>query len=227
MSMTERASFLLPSFLPFLLVLGLISAATAEVPEPPIDEKFFGSLKYRHVGPYRGGRVTAVTGIPEEPLTYFFGSSGGGVWRTDDGGHTWANITDGFLNVGSVGAIAVAPSDSSVMYAGTGSACPRGNVSIGDGMYRSTDGGQTWNHIGLKKAGLISRIRVHPDDPDHVYVAVLGNIFGPNPERGVFRSTDGGAIWERVFFISERTGAADLSMDENNPRILFAAAWTA
>ena len=189
--MTERVSCRLL----VLLAVGLISPSRAEVPEPPIDEKFFGTLKYRHVGPYRGGRVTAVTGIPEEPLTYFFGATGGGVWQTDDGGHTWQNITDGFLNVGSIGAITVAPSDSAVIYVGTGSACPRGNVSMGDGMYRSTDGGETWNHIGLKKAGLISRIRVHPDDPDRVYAAVLGNIFGPNPERGVFRSTTGEIWW--------------------------------
>ena len=220
--MTEKVSCL---FL-CLLVLGLASPAGAEAPEQPLDEKFFETLKYRFVGPYRGGRVTAVTGIPEEPMTYFFGASGGGVWKTDDGGHTWENITDGFLNVGSVGAITLAPSDSAVIYVGTGSACPRGNVSIGDGIYRSTDGGETWRHIGLKKAGMISRIRVHPDDPDLVYAAVLGNIFGPNPERGIFRSTDGGATWEKVLFVSERTGAADLSMDENNPRVLFATVWT-
>ena len=220
--MIKRAGGLLSS----LLVLVPASWAGAEAPDPPVDEKFFETLKYRLAGPYRGGRVTAVTGVPEEPMTYFFGASGGGVWKTDDGGHTWKNITDGSLNVGSVGAITVAPSDSAVIYVGTGSACPRGNVSIGDGMYRSTDGGETWVHMGLKKAGLISRIRVHPDDPNLVYAAVLGNIFGPNPERGVFRSRDGGSTWEKVLFVSERTGAVDLSMDENNPRILFAAVWT-
>ena len=220
--MTERVSCL---FL-CLLVLGLASPAEAEAPEQPLDPRFFETLKYRLVGPYRGGRVTAVTGISEEPLTYFFGASGGGVWKTDDGGHTWENITDGFLSVGSIGAIAVAASDSAVIYVGTGSACPRGNVSIGEGLNRSTDGGESWRHIGLKKAGLISRIRVHPDDPDLVYAAVLGNIFGPNPERGVFRSRDGGTTWEKVLFVSERTGAVDLSMDVNNPRILFAAVWT-
>src|SRR5439155_11210707 len=142
-------------------------------------------------------------------------------------GMRWSNVSDGFFEAGSIGAVAVAESDGNVVYAGTGSACPRGNISSGVGVYRSTDAGKTWKHAGLREAGQIGRIRVHPRDPDLVYVAALGHIFGPNDERGVFRSKDGGKSWQKVLFVSNRTGAVDLSMDPNNPRILYAALWTA
>jgi photosystem II stability/assembly factor-like uncharacterized protein len=184
-------------------------------------------MKYRNIGPFRGGRVTAVAGVVQQMHTFYMGSTGGGVWRTDDAGQTWRNLTDGQLKSGSIGAVAVAPSDPNVIYVGTGSACPRGNVSAGDGIYRSTDAGKTWTHSGLPEAGQIGKIRVHPQNPDLVYAAVLGHIFGPNPDRGVYRSKDGGKTWEKVLFVSDKTGAVDLSMDAKNPRILYAGMWRA
>ncbi|MFM7329338.1 MAG: WD40/YVTN/BNR-like repeat-containing protein, partial [Bacteroidota bacterium] len=188
-------------------------------------EKTFAGLQYRCIGPTRGGRSTAVAGIPSKPNTFFMGTTGGGVWRTDDSGIAWNNITDGQISVGSIGAVRVAPSDPNVIYVGTGSADPRGNISIGKGMYRSTDGGKTWTEAGLVKGGQIGRIEIHPSNPEVVYAAVLGNIFGPNPERGVYRSKDGGRNWERVLFINDKTGAMDLVMDPRNPRILYAGMW--
>ncbi len=190
-----------------------------------VDPAYLEGLEYRSSGFARGGRSTAVTGVIGDPLTYYFGSTGGGVWKTSDAGNNWTNISDGFFGVGAIGSIAVAPSDPNVLYAGTGSGCPRGNVSNGDGIYRSTDAGKTWSHIGLDHAGQIPKIRVHPNNPDVVYVAALGHIFGPNEDRGVFRSTDGGATWDKVLYIDEATGFNQVAMDVNNPRILYAAAW--
>ena len=190
-----------------------------------VDPLLFEGLEYRSSGFARGGRSTAVTGVAGDPLTYYFGSTGGGVWKTSDAGNNWNNISDGFFGVGAIGAIAVAPSDPNVLYAGTGSGCPRGNISNGDGIYRSTDAGRTWSHIGLDHAGQIPKIRVHPDNPDVVYVAALGHIFGPNEDRGVFRSTDGGDTWDKVLYIDDATGFNQVAMDVNNPRILYAAAW--
>jgi len=199
--------------------------ATTTNPNVIVDPSFYGALKYRQVNFTRGGRVTAVAGVPSQPLTFYMGAAGGGVWKTTDAGTTWKNITDGFLEVGTVGAIAVAPSDPNVIYVGTGSAEPRGNVTPGSGVYRSVDGGRTWKNIGLHDAGLISRIQIHPKNPELVYVAVLGNIFGPNDTRGIFRSRDGGTNWEKVLFVSNKTGASDLAVDPVNPRILFAGMW--
>ncbi len=196
----------------------------ANVTVPP---EYLDDMQFRAVGFTRGGRSTAAVGVPGDPLTYYFGGTGGGVFKTTDAGHNWTNVTDGFFGVGAVGAIAVAPSDVNVVYVGTGSACPRGNISVGDGMYRSTDAGKTWEHAGLRHAGQIGAIAVHPDDPDLVYVAALGYIFGTNEERGIFRSQDGGETWEKVFFLSDRTGFVDIQMDPNNPRILYAGAWRA
>lgn len=189
--------------------------------------ELFEGLAYRNVGPTRGGRATAVTGIPDQPFTFFFGSTGGGVWKTDDAGTTWDNISDGQIKAGSIGAITVAPADPNTIYVGTGSACPRGNVSQGIGMYKSSDGGKNWQHIGLPKAGLIGKIEVHPQNPDLLYVAVLGQIFGPNKERGVYRSKDGGKSWEQVLMVSDTTGAIDLAMNPHNPREIYAAMWRA
>ncbi|HEU4371808.1 MAG TPA: glycosyl hydrolase [Methylomirabilota bacterium] len=192
-----------------------------------LDPRLLNSLQWRLVGPHRGGRVVAVAGHPTEAMTFYFGACAGGVWKTTDGGTYWENISDGFFETAAVGALAVAASDPNVVYAGTGEACIRGNVSHGDGVYRSTDGGRTWVNRGLRDTRHIGRVRVHPADPDLVYVAALGHAWGPNRERGVFRSRDGGAGWEPVLFKSERAGAIDLSMDPHNPRVLFAAVWQA
>ena len=183
-------------------------------------------LAYRMIGPHRGGRSTAVAGIPGDHRTFYMGATGGGVWKTIDGGDVWENVSDAYFAAGSVGAIAVAPSDPRVVYAGTGSACIRNNVEIGIGMYKSDDAGATWHAAGLEDAGQIAQIRVDPADPAHVYVAVLGHAFGPNPTRGVFRSMDGGQHWSKVLFVNDRTGAADLAIDANNPKVLYAAMWT-
>lgn len=190
-----------------------------------VDPSFMEGLEYRSIGPYRGGRVTAVEGIASKPHTFFMGSTGGGVWKTTDAGNSWKNISDGYFKVGSIGAIEVSQSDPNVMYVGTGSDAPRGNISTGKGIYKTTDGGKTWKHVGLRDGGQIGEIRVHPDNPDLVYAAVLGNIFGPNPQRGVFRSKDGGKTWEKVLYLSDKTGAVDVEIDPNNPRILYAGFW--
>ncbi|MFW6198580.1 MAG: WD40/YVTN/BNR-like repeat-containing protein, partial [Acidobacteriota bacterium] len=167
----------------------------------------------------------AFAGVPGDRHTFYMGSTGGGVWRTTDAGETWVSLTDGQIDAGGIGAIALAPSDPNVIYMGTGSACIRGNVSPGIGAYRSTDAGETWEFIGLPEAGQIGDILVHPTDPDTVWVAALGNAFGPNEMRGVFRSTDGGESWEKVLYLDERSGVVDLSMHPTNPRILYAGAW--
>ena len=188
-------------------------------------EESFSGLRWRLAGPFRGGRVVAVAGHPTDPMVFYFGAVAGGVWKTEDGGTYWENISDGFLNTSSIGALAVSPSDPNVIYAGTGETTIRTDVSYGDGVYRSTDGGKTWKHLGLEETRHIGEIRIHPQDPDLVYVAALGHAFGPNPERGVYRSRDGGAHWEHVLFQSPRAGAVDLAMDATNPRILFATVW--
>jgi photosystem II stability/assembly factor-like uncharacterized protein len=190
-----------------------------------VNPDLFKELKYRFIGPTRGGRVTAVTGIPDEPFTYYMGTTGGGVWKTTDGGVTWNNISDGFFKVGSIGSIEVALLDPNVVYVGTGSASPRGNISTGRGVYKSTDAGKTWALVGLVTEGQIGKLQIHPQDPDLVYAAVLGNIFGSNPERGVYRTTDGGKSWERIHYVDDKTGCIDLVMDPNNPRILYAGFW--
>ncbi|WP_255604409.1 glycosyl hydrolase [Oscillochloris sp. ZM17-4] len=182
-------------------------------------------LEWRCIGPFRGGRVVAVAGDPRDPAVFYFGSTGGGVWKTTDAGQYWVNVSDGFFKRASVGGIAVSPTDPNVIYVGMGEGTIRGNVSHGDGVYRSTDAGRTWSHLGLADTRNISKVRVHPDDPDVVLVAALGHAHGPNPERGVFRSDDGGASWERVLFRSEEAGASDLCFDPTNPRIVYAGLW--
>jgi photosystem II stability/assembly factor-like uncharacterized protein len=183
------------------------------------------SLEWRSIGPYRGGRVVAVAGDPSNPQVFYFGSTGGGVWKTTDGGVYWENVSDGFFKRASVGALAVAPSDANVIFAGMGETCIRGNVSHGDGVYKSTDGGKTWMHQGLEDTRQIGAVCIHPQNPDLVYVAALGHAHGPNKERGIYRSRDGGKTWEHILFRSEDVGCHDLAMDPNNPRILYAAFW--
>ncbi|MBI2761860.1 MAG: glycosyl hydrolase [Chloroflexi bacterium] len=191
----------------------------------PVQPTSLAALEWRLIGPHRGGRCVAVTGDPKDPSTFYFGACSGGIWKTNDAGAYWENVSDGFVNTAAVGAIEVAPSDPNVIYAGMGEACIRGNVSHGDGVYRSTDAGRTWQHMGLEDTRHIGRVRVHPSSPDIVYVAALGHAFGPNPTRGVFRSKDGGKNWEHVLFKNEDTGAVDLSIDPRNPRIIYAALW--
>src|SRR4051812_26508081 len=182
-------------------------------------------LEWRSIGPHRGGRVVAVAGDPVEQMIFYFGACAGGVWKTSDGGTTWDNVSDGYFKTAAVGAIPVADADPNVVYAGMGETAIRGNVAEGDGVYKSTDGGATWQHCGLADTRAIARIRIHPRDPDVVYVAALGHIWGPNKERGVYRSTDGGNTWQQILFRSDRAGAIDLTMDPRNPRILYAALW--
>jgi len=184
----------------------------------------FASLRWREIGPYRGGRSAAVTGLPGQPNVYYFGSTGGGVWKTEDGGQSWRNVSDGFFG-GAIGAVAVAESDPNVVYVGTGEKTVRGNVSHGDGLWKSLDAGKTWTHSGLADSRHIPRVRVHPRDPDTVYAAVLGHLFGPNDERGVFRSIDGGKSWKRILFANRDAGAIDLVLDPSNPRVVYASTW--
>ncbi len=191
------------------------------------DPSLLQAMKWRCIGPPRGGRVVAVAGHPTKVATFYFGACAGGVWKTEDAGSYWENISDGYFNTASVGAMAVSEADPNVIYVGTGETAIRGDVSPGDGVYKSTDGGKTWQHMGLKETKHIAKIRIHPQNPDLVYVAALGHAFGPNPERGVYRSKDGGQSWEKVLFQSEKAGAIDLAMDPGNPRILYATFWQA
>ncbi len=199
-------------------------APKAEKAPKTLSDQFEG-LQFRCIGPYRAGRVTAVAGVRGKPLVFYFGACGGGVWRTQDGGSNWENLSDKFFKTGSVGAIAVAESDPNVIVAGMGEAPIRGNLSYGDGVYRSVDGGTSWSHVGLEDAGQISRVRIDPRDPDRVYVAVQGHAWGPNPTRGIYRTLDGGKTWKRVLAVNDSTGCSDLAMDPNNARILYAAFW--
>src|SRR5580704_10763435 len=187
----------------------------------------WSGMKYRMIGPERGGRVTTVTGVPSEPYTFYMGSTGGGVWKTTDAGHSWTNISDGFFSVASMGAVEVALSDPNIVWAGTGSSKIRSNVSIGRGIYKSTDAGRTWSFMGLRDVGQIATIRVHPTNPDIVYVAAQGNPFIANQERGVYRTSDGGKSWKLVFHLSDTAGAADLELQPGHPEVVFACLWHA
>ncbi|MDN3205580.1 WD40/YVTN/BNR-like repeat-containing protein [Algoriphagus sediminis] len=183
-------------------------------------------LKYRNIGPYRGGRSVTATGVVDDPLTYYFGTTGGGVWKTSDAGQHWENISDGYFGTGSVGAVAVAESNPNIVYVGMGEHAPRGVMtSYGDGVYKSTDAGKTWKKLGLEETQHISRIQIHPTNPDIVYVAAQGALFEPNEERGVYKSTDGGETWEKVLYLDAKSGAVELSMDMNTPEVLYAALW--
>ncbi len=188
------------------------------------NSQLYDGLKWRHLGPFRGGRSAAVTGVPGKPNLYYMGATGGGVWRTNDAGNSWQNISDGFFG-GSIGAVAVSEWDNNVIYVGGGEKTVRGNVSSGSGMYKSVDAGKTWTAIGLEKSRHIPRIRIHPKNPDVVYAAVLGDLFKSSTERGVYKSIDGGKTWNRVLFANADAGAVDLIMDPNNPRILYATTW--
>ena len=206
-----------------ILVLCPLTGISAEIDRSDFPDNL-RSLEWREVGPYRGGRSAAVAGIPQDRETYYFGGTGGGVWKTQNGGQSWVNVSDAFYG-GSVGAVAVSEWDPNVVFVGLGEKTVRGNVSPGDGMWRSTDAGDTWSRIGLEDSQHIARIRIHPKNPDLVYAAVMGHLFGPNDQRGIFRSNDGGQSWEKVLFVSDEVGAVDLAMDPTNPRILYASFW--
>jgi photosystem II stability/assembly factor-like uncharacterized protein len=209
----------------FLLALALLTLTAPPAANGSHTSRLAG-LEWRMIGPYRGGRVTTVTGVPGKPKLYYMGATGGGVWKTENAGTTWQNISDEHFKVGTIGAVAVAESDHNVLYVGTGESPIRGvTTSHGDGVWKSSDAGKTWEHAGLKESGQISRIKIHPENPDIAFVAVQGQIWGPNGERGIFRTRDGGKSWEQVLKVSADTGASDLAIDPGNPRILYAAMW--
>ncbi|HEX5076423.1 MAG TPA: hypothetical protein VFW03_24645 [Gemmatimonadaceae bacterium] len=212
---------------PPTLAQSVASARPAAPYTGALDPKLLTGLRYRSIGPARGGRVTTVTGVPSQPFTFYMGSTGGGVWKTVDAGQTWVNVTDGQIGVGSMGAIDVSQSDPNTVYVGTGSDGLRSNVSIGDGIYKSTDAGKTWAHVGLRNVGNIGGLRVHPSNPDIAFVAAIGNPFRPNADRGLFRTKDGGKSWQKVLFVSDSTGAVDVELQPGNPNVVFAAMWRA
>ena len=209
-------------FIGWLVILA--AAWTAPLASQAVGEPTV-PLNFRMIGPHRGGRSTTVTGIADQPHVFFMGTTGGGVWKTDDAGAHWSNITDGFLDVGNIGAIDVADSDPEVIWVGTGSASIRGNSSVGAGVWRSTDGGRTWSFRGLRETGAIGKLIVHPHNPDVVWVAAVGHPFGKNAERGVFRTLDGGSTWKRVLALDDSTGVVSLALNPANPRELYAGAW--
>ena len=190
-----------------------------------VDLNTLKELKYRSIGPFRGGRSVAVAGVTSQPNTYYFGSTGGGVWKTTDSGATWEPLSDGQMKTGSVGAIAVSESDPSVIYVGMGEPDIRGNASPGDGVYKSNDGGRTWKHLGLEKTQQIGAVKIHPKNPDIVYVAALGHQFGPNEERGIYKTIDGGKTWKQIYTRGPKAGAVELVLDPGNPSTLYASFW--
>jgi photosystem II stability/assembly factor-like uncharacterized protein len=202
---------------PIFLSLALVLSAAGQ----PYSPALYDQLHWRMIGPFRGGRVVAVTGVPGDPATFYFGAVGGGVWKSTDAGTVWRPIFDS-QPISSIGAIAVAPSNPNVLYVGSGEADIRSQIGFGDGVYKSTDAGVTWTNIGLKDSRQISKIVVDPRNPDAVYVAALGHAYGPNAERGVFRSTDGGQHWQKVLDRGPEVGAADLAMDASNAKTLYA-----
>src|SRR5215208_3651121 len=226
----ERArslTLLLPAGLILILCLSAITIAQSSAIEASkrYDDALFNALRWRSIGPNRGGRSIASAGSASRPFEYYFGAVGGGLWKTNDGGLTWRPVTDGQIKSSSVGAVAVAESNPDVVYIGMGEVALRGNIMQGDGVYKSTDAGKTWAHSGLSDTHAIARIRIHPSNPEMVYAAALGHPFGPNDERGVFRSKDGGKTWQKILFRSNRAGAVDLCFDPQNPQVMFAAIW--
>jgi photosystem II stability/assembly factor-like uncharacterized protein len=218
------ASILTPSFVQGVPGSGSGARAQSSRPSPSLDS-FVGGLRYRCVGPTRGGRVTAVAGVVERPSHAYFGASGGGVWKTEDFGASWRCVSDGYFDTGSIGAIRVAPGHPDIVYVGTGSDGLRSNVIAGCGVYRSDDAGKSWRFVGLPKSGHIGALEIHPKDPDIVFVAAIGNAFAPNEERGLYRSKDGGKSWERILYVSPTCGAVDVEFAPDDPETLYASTW--
>jgi len=204
---------------------GLLTAASAQA--PAVDPSLLDAYRWRSIGPDRGGRSIAVSGVKGRPLEAYFGAVGGGLWKTTDAGNNWVPVTDGQITSSSVGAVAVSDSNPDVVYIGMGENCIRGNIMPGDGVYKSVDGGQKWAHVGFRNSDAISKIRIHPTNPEIVFVASFGLYYGPSEERGVFKSTDGGKTWKRTLFKDARSGAVDIVIDANNPNVLYAALWEA
>src|SRR5205809_1022179 len=203
-----------------------LSPSASPSPAPQIDPKLFSGMQWRQVGPFRGGRALAIEGVPGEPNTWYFGAVAGGVWKTLDGGANWTPLFDK-QDISSIGAIAVAPSDHNTIYVGTGEAAIRGNTTYGTGVYKSVDAGKNWKNIGLRDTSQIGALIVHPKNPDIVLVAALGHAFGPNAERGIFRTSDGGKTWTKVLSKDENTGGIDVVFDPHNPNVVFASLWQA
>jgi photosystem II stability/assembly factor-like uncharacterized protein len=222
--MTSKKNRVLVWFALLILSIG-VPSARVEAQQRGYDQGLLKGLQWRSIGPYRGGRVTAVAGVTSQQNVFYFGATGGGVWKTSDGGGNWEPISDEYFKTGSVGAIGISESDPNVVYVGMGESPIRGNVSHGDGVYKSTDAGKTWKHTGLEDTRQIARVRVHPRNPDIVYVAALGHVFGPNEQRGVFRSVDAGKTWQKVLYRSNKAGAQDLILDPTNPNIIYATLW--
>ena len=211
-------------FLTLLACVGLL--ALGALAQQQYDSTLFSEMRWRCIGPFRGGRTVAIAGIPEQPNVFYMAAVNGGVWKTDDAGRTWAPVFDG-QPTGSVGALAIAPSYPDIIYAGSGEGLQRPDLSVGNGIYKSTDGGRTWKQFGLRDAQQIANILVDPRDPNRVFVAAVGHPYGPNAERGVFRSTDGGETWQKVLYRDENTGASDLAFDPTNPQTIYAVLWAA
>ncbi|HEY3136780.1 MAG TPA: glycosyl hydrolase [Blastocatellia bacterium] len=208
-----------------LMVPMLATYSTIQAQQRTYDQSLLKGLQWRNIGPSRGGRSTAVAGVTSQQGVFYFGATGGGVWKTTDGGVNWEPVSDEYFKTGSVGAIGISESDPNVVYVGMGESPIRGNVSHGDGVYKSTDAGKTWKHVGLDDTRQIARVRVHPRNPEIVFVAALGHVWAPNQQRGVFRSTDGGKNWQKVLYRSDKAGATDLIVDPTNPNIIYAALW--
>lgn len=211
-----------------LAAFGLMVMVSAVFAASVPPSQLTGALQWRSVGPYTGGRATTVVGVPGEPNLFYMATAGGGVWETDNYGQSWKPLTEKYFKPdtqGSVGALAVAPSNPKIIYAGSGDSAPRNTVTPGAGMYKSTDGGKTWTNIGLNNTRMINWIVVDPNNPDVVYVASLGHLFAPSQDGGVYKTTDGGQNWKKVLFVNDETGAITLAMDQQNPQVLYAGMW--